>query len=159
MDATATPPATAPVPNNNALEQYKAYLQDLGNIGTRFTTMNGFYLSVITALLGILALTKAGEGLMDLKTILRLAVPLFASLICWIWSREIKFYRKIFFVKFQILRELEQYGGLFPSFAREKELFQQGAAGWLLENEVRVALFLALPFMAIFLYTFLKLFF
>jgi|KBSMisStaDraftv2_1062788.scaffolds.fasta_scaffold1966301_2 hypothetical protein len=32
------------------LEQYKAYLADLGNVGSRYTTANGFYLPVISAL-------------------------------------------------------------------------------------------------------------
>ena len=134
----------------HAVEQYKAYLQDLGNIGTRFSTANGFFLSVITALVGILALTKSGEGLTDLKTIFRLAVPLFASLVCWIWSREIKFYREIFRVKFQILRELESSGGLYPTFGREDELFEKGAAGWLLENEGLLPLILAVAFLVMF---------
>lgn len=31
------------------LDQYKSYMVDVGNIGTRYTTSNGFYLSVITA--------------------------------------------------------------------------------------------------------------
>ena len=133
-----------------ALEQYKAYLQDLGNIGARFSTANGFFISVITALVGILAFTKTGEVLSDLKTIFRLAVPLFASLVCWIWSREIKFYQEIFRVKFQILREIEKDGGLFPAFAQEKDLFKTGGAGWLLENEGLLPLILAVIFLVMF---------
>jgi hypothetical protein len=135
----------------HAVEQYKSYLQDLGNIGTRFSNANGFFLSVITALVGILAFTKSGEGLANLKTIFRLAVPLFASLVCWIWSREIKFYKEIFRIKFQILRELEIAGGLFPAFGREKDLFRAGAAGWLLENEGLLPLILAVAFLVMFI--------
>ena len=55
MDTTPTPAPKV------TIEQYKAYIQDLGNIGTRYTTSNAFYLSVITALLGILSLTEAGS--------------------------------------------------------------------------------------------------
>ncbi len=134
----------------HTMEQYKAYIQDLGNIGTRYSTANGFFLSVITALLGILVFTKPGEWLTDLKTIIRLAVPLFASLVCWIWSKEIKFYRRLFQVKFQVLRELEKAGDLFPIFDREEELFKEVQAGGLLENEGRLPQWLACVFLAMF---------
>ncbi len=157
MSTIPMPPPAPPAPPAPAVEQYKAYLQDLGNIGTRYTTSNGFYLSVITALLGILALTRPGEGLTDLQTILRLAVPFFASLLCWVWSQTLVFYRTLFRAKFEVLRELERNGGLFPAYAREQELFQSSAARWLLENEGRVPLFLAVPFLVILVHTVLKL--
>ncbi len=73
------PQVELPAPS---IEQYKAYLGDLGNIGTRRFTSNGFYLSVITALLGVLALAKPGDGFTDLQPTLRLAVPIFAILVC-----------------------------------------------------------------------------
>ena len=73
--ASNAPAAPSPV----TLDQWKAYLQDLGNIGTRYTTSNGFYLSIITALLAILSLTRAGESLMTAQGVLRIAVPAFAA--------------------------------------------------------------------------------
>src|SRR6266478_8489083 len=112
-----TPPPAATASNPPAiLEQYKAYLQDVGNIGTRYTTSNAFYMSVITALLGILALTKLGEGLAELKTILGLAVPAFAIMLCWLWSQTVKFYRTLFKEKFDVLRDLQLLGGLHNAF-------------------------------------------
>jgi hypothetical protein len=45
------------------LEQYKSLVDDVGNIGTRYATANGFYLSVVTALLGVLAYTGTGKPL------------------------------------------------------------------------------------------------
>jgi hypothetical protein len=126
------------------LDQYKAYLEDLGNVGTRYTTANGFYLSVITALLGILALTKAGDIFEGPKTYLGLSVSAFAVLVCLIWSRSIASYRKLFGIKFTILREMEQSGHLFPIYSRENEL--RGKLS-LLENERFIPLLLALPFL------------
>src|SRR5437762_11925602 len=99
MNTTPTP---TPVPKAS-VEQYKAYLQDLGNVGTRYTTSNSFYLSVLTALLGILSLMKPGQGLADLQDILRLAVPLFATGLCFVWHKTILFYRDLFKTKFAIL--------------------------------------------------------
>jgi hypothetical protein len=157
MNAIPTSPPTPPAVPTPTIEQYTAYLQDLGNNGTRYTTANGFYLSIITALLGILALTKPGVDLTDLQAILRLAVPLFACLLCWVWFQTVLFYRTLFRTKFRVLREFEQRGGLFPAFERERELIQSGGARWLLENEERIPLLLALPFLIILVYVILKL--
>jgi hypothetical protein len=136
------------------VEQYKAYLQDLGNIGTRYTTSNGFYLSVVTALLGILSLMKPGQGLADLQNILRIAVPLFAIGLCFVWRKTLRFYSDLFGAKFAVLKEMEQSGGLFPAYEREYELLPKQ---WLIDNEARIPLFLALPFLVILVYTVWKL--
>ena len=81
------------------LDQYQAYLGDLGNFGMRYTTANGFYLSVITALLGILALAKPGQNLSGLSSVLLVVLPFFACLVCGVWFRTILFYREQFKIK------------------------------------------------------------
>ena len=125
------------------LEQYKAYLGDLGNIGTRYTTANGFFLSAITALLAILALTKKGESYSELRS-LEWVIPIFAILICWVWSGTIRFYKDLFLVKFDILRELEKLGGLHNVFKREEQEFSPRP--WLLKRERVIPWVLAVPF-------------
>jgi hypothetical protein len=126
------------------LDQYKAYLADLGNVGTRYATSNGFYLSVITALLGILALTRAGDAFAGPATYLGLAVSGFAVLVCMVWSHSVASYRKLFAIKFAILRELEQKGDLFPIYQREED--RRGKLS-LLENERLIPIILSLPFL------------
>jgi hypothetical protein len=39
------------IPDNRIVEQYKLYVADLASIGTRYTTSNGFYVSIISAFL------------------------------------------------------------------------------------------------------------
>ena len=46
---------------NRLLDQWKSLVSDVGNIGTRYATANGFYLSVITALLALLAYVGTGK--------------------------------------------------------------------------------------------------
>jgi len=145
---------TSPAPGT-ILEQYKSYLGDIGNIGTRYATSNGFYLSVITALLGILALTKAGEVFASPKAALGLAVPTFAILVCMVWSRSIASYQKLFAVKFKVLREMESAGNLFLIFKREDEL--RGKLT-ILENERLIPLLLSIPFWVTLIYLLCKLF-
>jgi len=138
------------VPQNPAstLEQYKAYLQDLGNLGTRSTTSNSFFLSILSALLGLLTLMKPSEGVSDLRTPLRVAVPLFALGLCCMWRQTIQFYDTMFKVKFDVLRELERHGSLYPIFEREKNLLWPRP--WLRKYEHWIPVFLALPFGLIF---------
>jgi hypothetical protein len=137
MNATQIP---TPAP---FLEQYKAYIGDLGNFGSRYTTSNGFYLSVITALLGILALTKVGDAFAGSREYLGLAISAFAILVCVVWSRSIDSYRKLFAIKFTVLREIEHAGNLFPIYRREDELRQKIS---LLQNERLIPMILSLPF-------------
>ena len=134
-----------------ALQQYQAYLQDLGNIGTRYTTANGFYLSIITALLGILSLTKSGESMTSAQGLLRLAVPFFAALVCWVWSRSMAFYDAIFAAKFDVLREMETYAGLFTAYKNERDHFLEQRKGWLVKGETWISRLLMALFLVIFI--------
>lgn len=146
-----------PTPPPAFLEQYKAYLQDLSNTDARYTTLNGFHLSIITALLGILALTKPGEGLTDLQPILRVVVPLFAFLLCCIWFQPSCPMGRFSGQSFRFFASSSSVVALFSVFQRERELIQNGRTRWVLENEERIPLLLILPFLIILLYAFLKL--
>jgi hypothetical protein len=102
-----------PVPDttrSDYIEQYKAYLADLGNIGTRYATVQGFYVSVITALLGLLALTETSTKLLGkLPTSTLVVVSIFSIVLCFVWSLTIIFYRRLFRAKFTVIRKLEEY--------------------------------------------------
>jgi hypothetical protein len=146
MNDPQAPPATL-------LDQYKAYLSDLGGIGTRYATSNGFYLSVVTALLGILALTKGGEAFVGSQPYLAVAVPLFAILVCWIWWRTIAYYRNLFTAKFNVLREIEEAGQFFPIYKREETLLKEGRPPHsMLGNDRLVPLLLAILFLVVLFY-------
>jgi hypothetical protein len=137
------------------LDQYKAYLDDVGNIGTRYDTSKGFFLSVITALLGILALAKVGEVFEGPRVLLGLAVSAFAILVCMVWSRSIASYRRLFAVKFEVLHQMEKEGNLFPIFQREDNL-RKGHS--LLKNDRLVPILLSAPFLLTFIFLLIKLF-
>jgi hypothetical protein len=141
------PSDTQPLSALSALDQYKAYLQDLGNVGTRYTTSNSFFLTILTALLGLLTLMKPSEGLSDLRPMLRILVPLFALMLCWTWRQTMLFYGAMFKVKFDVLRELERHGGLYPVFEREKNLLWPRP--WLNKYEHWIPVFLGMPFVVI----------
>jgi hypothetical protein len=148
---SATPPPAPATPPYS--DQYKTYLTDLGNIGTRYTTSNGFYLSVVTALLGILTYTATGGALMSSQPCLAVVVPAFAILVCWIWWRTVAFYRNLFAAKFKILREIEEAGHLFPAYTREDKLIKEGGRPRsMLGNDRLVPLLMALLFAIVLVY-------
>ena len=103
------------------LDQYKAYLSDLGNFGSRYDTTKGFFLSVVTVLLGVLALAKKDDVFQGSGAYLGLVVSAFAIFVCIAWNHTINSYSTHFKVKFDILREMEQVGTLFPIFKKEEE--------------------------------------
>ncbi len=106
----ATPAPSVPAFNTSDwMDQYKAYLADLGNVGSRYATVNGFFLSVISALLGVLALTESSKILGAVPRPVFWAVCLFASVICIVWARTLGFYRRLFSAKFQVLNQLETH--------------------------------------------------
>jgi hypothetical protein len=89
------------------LEQYKAYLGDLGNIGTRYATVQGFYVSVIAALVSVLALAESGKILSQFQTGTLLVVCSFGFMLCIVWALTIHYYGKLFGAKFDVLKALE----------------------------------------------------
>jgi hypothetical protein len=131
------------------LEQYKSYVGDLGNIGTRYTTSNAFYLTIISALLAILALTKKEDALSDAYILIRIVVPFFAVLLCGVWSKTIRFYQTIFGVKFSVLREMEDKGLPFHTYEEERKILANIKKERLTENEQKIPFLLAFPFIAI----------
>ena len=146
MSGTASPPA--PFTTSEWLEQYKAYLADLGNVGSRYTTANGFYLSVITALMGVLALTETGKLLNAVPRPVLWAVCLLGSVICWAWYRALSFYRRLFAAKFQVVNELEENLPL-QCFAEEYEHMKGKGATSVLAIDKLVPIVVAVLFIAL----------
>src|SRR5258708_9596446 len=87
------------------LEQYKALIGDVGNIGTRYATANGFYLSIVSALLGVVAFTESGKPLAQVDLVLVLTVAAFAVVVWHVWVKTLAFYRGLFALKLQLLGE------------------------------------------------------
>jgi hypothetical protein len=130
------------------LEQYKSYLTDLGNVGSRYATANGFYLSAVTALLGVLALTESGKLLSSIPRVTLLVVCGFACVLCIVWTMTIAFYRKLFHSKFIVLRQLEEHVP-HKCFEAEYRLLTEGGKPFLLSIEKFVPLTLLMFFVAL----------
>src|SRR5207247_9074922 len=84
------------------LEQYKALIGDVGNIGARYATANGFYLSIVSALLGVVAFTESGKPLAQVDLVLVLTVAALAVVVCHVWMKTLIFYRGLLGVVLQL---------------------------------------------------------
>ena len=142
------------IPEDRIVEQYKLYVADLGNIGTRYTTSNGFYVSIISAFLVLLALTDSGKNLEQLGVFGRALILIFASILCFLWRNSINFYHDLFRIKFDVLREMEERHFPYSCYKREEYLFLQSPVlRRLTNNEARIPLCLGILFIILFLAT------
>jgi len=133
-----TDPRTALV-----LEQYKSLVADVGNVGTRYATANGFYVSVVTLLLGVMAYAGAGKALDEVSYPVLFIVAVFAVAVCWIWRKTVVFYGHLFAGKFEVLKTLEKELPV-PVYALEhKAVYLERSAEPLTKNEAKVPLFMA----------------
>jgi hypothetical protein len=99
------PPSSDTCNKQLLLDQYKAYLSDLGNVGTRFTTMTTYYVSVVAALIGLLALKDKPITEID-GTILYLVCAAGTTLSV-LWWLNVGFFGNLFRAKISVLKEME----------------------------------------------------
>jgi hypothetical protein len=137
------------------IDLYKAYLADIESIGSRYSTANTFYMTVVSALLGVIAFADGSKPFGSLRVELVIAIALFAIVICWIWWKTINFYSLLFFAKFEVLRTMEAELPFKP-FIAETKILTDHKVEWLLQNERRVPKILGAFFVVLMLLALLK---
>lgn len=138
-------PASSP----QAIEQYKAKLTDLGNIGLRQASTTTYYVSIVSALLGIFAFRDRPLAEVDIIVLLTICVA--GCLVSCLWFFSLTFFRSLFRAKIEVLKEMEETLP-FQTFRSEFESMKKfGNTSWLwIERLVPVvfALFFLLLFVA-----------
>src|SRR5689334_7106111 len=87
--------------------QYKAHIDDLGNVGSRYATAQTFYMSLISTLIAILSTVTTVFAVKEMETEYRLyrnpavyaawgVVFLFVAVICYLWHQTLEFYHELF---------------------------------------------------------------
>lgn len=104
------------------LEQYKAYLQDVGNIGARHETSRNFYLSVVSALFVFLAMAGKDGVFQGVQGTVLVLVALFGIAMCGVWILHMLSFGAIYRAKFGVLRAIEEQHKLFHIFDEEWKL-------------------------------------
>lgn len=102
------------------IEQYKAYLQDVGNIGVRHENSRRFYLAVPSALFALLALAGK-DGVWKVAGPVQHVVAVVGIVLCVAWYFHMQAFQAIYLAKFNTLRTMERQFNLFHIFETEWE--------------------------------------
>lgn len=125
--AQATSSATAPtdpVPNG-IIEQYKAYVADLGNVGAQLATTQTFFLTIVSALIAVLAFKETVRPIHDYFAPVSIVVFIFIALVCVTWLFTAQQFDNLIGAKFEVLRAIERrYHGLYPMFTEQTEHYK-----------------------------------
>jgi hypothetical protein len=127
------------------LEQYKAYLADLQQIGGRLETSRSFMLSILTLLFVFLSLAGKDGTFLKIAPHLTWIILSIAVVICFAWFLRIRTYNAIIKSKFTVLHEIED-GLPFKCFKREWELFSQQKPIFLTSIDSWIPIILAVAF-------------
>lgn len=137
--------------NPEPLKIYELYLADVGRIGDRHQALRAFYVSLIGALTGLLALAGGEKAVFPgskLNGGLLVAAAGFA--VCIMWFAHMGSFRAIFDAKFKTLRAIEGKLTVAP-FESEWSALQQSRYVHLTTIDQFVAAILALAFLFLFL--------
>jgi hypothetical protein len=135
-----TPPDSPDSPEVQAgpdklLEQYTAYLEDIGRIGERYESSKNFYVTIISAIFTFLTLAGKDSSILKLDDKFLWLVALIGMGICVLWIVHTHSVTVLFNFKFRILELIEAKASLYPAFKKETEwLFQPGLRPEKLKN-------------------------
>ena len=101
------------------IEQYKSYLQDVGNIGTRHENSRRFYLSVVSALFVFLSMASQDGPFHVVHGTVLVLVGLVGIILCMAWVMHMQSFAAIYRAKFDVLRAMEEKHNLFHVFDEE----------------------------------------
>jgi hypothetical protein len=111
--------------SDGLLEQYKAYIEDIGRIGERYESSKNYYVSLLSALFTFLALAGGDSAVFKLAAKFLWLISGVGVVICLMWIAHTLSVNALFKVKFRILTELEEQASLYPAFKLESQwLFQ-----------------------------------
>ncbi|MCK4842440.1 MAG: hypothetical protein KAT04_11270 [Methylococcales bacterium] len=101
------------------IEQYKAYLQDVGNIGVRHENSRKFYLSVVSALFVFISMAGEKGIFANVQGHVLTLAGLVGILLCIVWVMHMQAFGAIYRAKFDVLRKIESKHSLFHIFDEE----------------------------------------
>jgi uncharacterized membrane protein YuzA (DUF378 family) len=107
------------------LDIYKIYLASADKISDRRQSANSFFLSVNTALVGLIGYLQSDSTKTTLSPVFYLLISLSGVLICYAWYRLVKSYRQLNSGKFKVIHEIEKNLPLSP-YDAEWEMLGRG---------------------------------
>ena len=129
------------------LEQYKAYLEDLQEFGSRNESGKRFMLSILSALLLFLTLTSDDGAFFEIRTELTWVIFGIAETICIAWMLRNRTSSLTLKSKFEVLQEMEK-NLLFKCFTREWDLRKARKWVYLTTIDMWIPIAIAIAFLA-----------
>lgn len=93
---------------SDEMEQYKAYLTDLGAIGARHESSRGFYITVLAAMLTFLGLAGPTGVMRKVADPFVIVICTAGIAICVLWFFHTRTLAAIYAAKFRRLEEMEE---------------------------------------------------
>ena len=108
------------------MEEYKLFVEDTARFSERRQTITNTYISVNSAIAGLLAFLVKDSGLVDLLVLIAIiALICFGLLICCYWVQLINKYKKLVGFRVKLLHEMEdRLPDLIGVYHREDELYK-----------------------------------
>lgn len=104
-------------------DQWKVAVGYVEAISTRRMSMNNFFMMALSVLLsGVLFGNKISHLNYVQYTIIAIITSLIGVVICRLWVKQLEYYRNLITVKYDIIRDLEQYLPAYV-FTCENSLF------------------------------------
>lgn len=141
----------------HCLEIYKLYVEMVDRISTRRQSANTFFLSLNTAIVGLVGyvqLASNSEENADFYWLIGLA----GMVICYLWYRLVKSYKDINSGKFKVIHKIEQKLPLAP-YDAEWEALGRGQNPKLYLPFTRVEMGIPWVFFVLHLFVFIRVFF
>lgn len=142
------------------IEQYKLYVQMADNVSVRRSQSNQFYISVLSALLAVVALVgklygSGADARIELVNVAFLGITMLGLIICIVWSVNLLSYRQLNAGKFKVIHEMESMLP-YACYDREWEILGCGHSSSkyipLTNIEVYVPAIMAIPYLIVFAY-------
>ncbi len=138
------------------LEQYKLYVEMADRISSRRAQTNRFYISLLSALLGLVSFIVGTRTLGNYDFIVFLAASVLGVALNVLWFLNIHAYKQLNSGKFKVIHEMEQRLP-FACYDREWEILDEGRSVKkylkLTVVEKFVPLLLAIPYVLLFVYS------
>jgi hypothetical protein len=106
------------------IEQYKAYIDKLNQVAKQRFDISNFYITILSGMLVILAFIISNKLYLEVLHFLLISIAIFGLAICLTWYCQIDSYRKLFIVKYKIIKEIEEKL-VFPIHKREWDLLKE----------------------------------
>jgi hypothetical protein len=137
------------------LDLYKLHVEMTDRATARRAEMSKFYISLLTALLAIVSIVIDKGIFASVQSIVFLTVALLGMFLCVTWILNIRSYKRLNSIKFEIIQEMEK-NLPFAFYTREWEIVNKGRTDKryfrLTDLEQIVPLILGVPYLALFVY-------